>query len=81
MFSGDFEIYVKRALISEVRILRFETGLWSVFTSGRTPSYKSSFIELQRGGLRCWSTLDAAYSFIRNSGFNGPVNVADSTRS
>lgn len=79
MLPKDLATLIENGNIEKIIISRASptAAWWSVSAYGKAlPSDLINMIELNReGDQRLWADLDAAYSFIRKSGFQHPVLI------
>lgn len=78
MKARDFENHVKQGDIDRVTVFRpARDSAWSIFGYGEgLPSAMINVIELnERGDKRLWADLEAAYAFIRKSGYTQVIEI------
>lgn len=78
MLPKDLVAQIEKGNIEKMTISRpSPTAAWSVAAFGRAlPANVVNRIELNPEGCqRLWADLDAAYGFIRKSGFQQPVVI------
>ena len=78
MLPNAFETYLQEARIDRVTIFRSSPdAAWSIYAYGdELSSEVTNALELnERGSPRLWQDLDAAYHFIRRSGFAQMIEI------
>jgi hypothetical protein len=78
MLPKDFEAFVRSGDIERVTIFRPSVdSAWSVYGYGETlPPEVVNMVSLdEMGSKRLWADLDAAYAFIRKSGFSQAIEI------
>lgn len=78
MLPKDFEAYVRSGDIGRVTIFRPSIdSARSVYGYGETlPPEVVNLIALdEKGSKRLWADLDAAYGFIRKTGFSQAIEI------
>jgi hypothetical protein len=78
MLPKDLVALIEKGFIDQITISRTSpNAAWSVSAYGKSlPTDLVNPIELNaEGSKRLWADLDAAYGFIRKSGFPHPILV------
>lgn len=79
MLASEFAKLIASADIVRVTIFRPDpTSAWSVFGYGETlppETVNAITLDATSGSKRLWSDLDAAYVFVRKSGFRQVIEV------
>ena len=78
MLPNAFETYLREARIDRVTIFRSSPeSAWSIYAYGEElPPEVTNALELnERGSPRLWGDLEAAYAFIRKSGFTSLIEI------
>lgn len=78
MLPKDLVSLIEKGLVERMIISRSSrTAAWAVSAYGRAlPGDIVNLIELNlEGSKRFWADLDAAYGFIRKSGFLHPIEI------
>ena len=78
MLPKDLVAFIENGVVEKMTISRpSSTVAWTVYAYGQAlPTDATNRIELNReGSQRLWADLDAAYSFIRKSGFRDQVLI------
>ena len=78
MLPKEFEAFIRNGDIDRVTIFRPNPeSAWSVYGYGETlPADTINHLAINKtGSKRLWSDLDAAYGFIRKSGFKQAIEV------
>jgi hypothetical protein len=78
MLPKEFESFIRSGDIHRVTISRPNVeSAWSIAGHGKTlPADVLNTISLdQKGRSRLWADLDAAYGFIRKSGFSKSIEI------
>lgn len=80
MLPKDLVAQIENGIVEKMSISRSSpNAAWSVSAYGKAlPSNTINRIELNLdGSQRLWADFDAAYSFIRECGFQHPVLIGD----
>ena len=83
MKKQDFELLVQAGDVDKGVISRdwVNTLLWEVWAfGGDATAARGNVVHTARGEFRLFRTLDTAYSFVRDCGFRGKVEVEDRFR-
>lgn len=78
MLPKDLVAFIEEGVVEKMAISRpSSTVAWTVYAYGQAlPADAINRIELNlEGSQRLWADLDAAYSFIRKSGFRDQVLI------
>lgn len=78
MLPKEFEAFVRSGAIERVTVFRpSPDSAWSIYGYGETlPTETDNMISLdEMGSKRLWADLDAAYAFIRKSGFKQAIEI------
>jgi hypothetical protein len=78
MLPLAFETYLRDARIDRVTIFRSSPeSAWSIHAYGDelAPDVTNALELNERGSPRLWGDLDAAYAFIRKSGFKPMIEI------
>jgi hypothetical protein len=78
MLIQAFDTFLRDGCIDRVTIFRSSVeSTWSIYAYGEAlPPEVTNAIELnERGSLRLWADLDAAYAFVRKAGFRPMIEI------
>ncbi len=78
MLAKEFVAFIASGDIERVTIFRPDTGsTWSIYGYGETLPWDTvNMITLDvAGSKRLWADVDAAYTFIRKSGFAQAIEI------